>query len=84
MALVNDSLQELVYDARIASSEYSLQSTIEGVCLTVSGYSDKSGVLVEAILKRIHGLDIDPSRFDVIHERVSPLIICMCAFWFFN
>lgn len=68
--LVKDALVEYSYDAEIAGLDYGLASYTLGLCIDVSGYSDKMSVLLEKVLESMRNLKVEPDRFKIVKERV--------------
>lgn len=68
--LVKDALVEYSYDAEIAGLDYGLASYSLGLCIDVSGYSDKMSVLLEKVLESMRDLKVEPDRFRIVKERV--------------
>lgn len=61
---------ERTYDADIAGMSHSVGSQMQGVMVSVGGYSDKLVVLLETILKEMKTFAVDPERFTVFKEQV--------------
>ena len=68
--LVKDALVEYSYDAEIAGLDYGLTSNSLGLCIDISGYSDKMSVLLEKVLESMRDLKVEPDRFRIVKERV--------------
>ena len=68
--LVKDALVEYSYDAELAGLDYGLASFSLGLCIDVSGYSDKMYVLLEKVLESMRDLKVEPDRFRIVKERV--------------
>ncbi|KAH8590462.1 Metalloenzyme, LuxS/M16 peptidase-like protein [Bisporella sp. PMI_857] len=71
--LVQDALEEYSYDAELAGLDYSIQSHLSGIKVTVSGYNDKLSVLLEKVLVTMRNLEVKPERFEIIKERVAKM-----------
>ncbi|KAF8637420.1 hypothetical protein AX17_002915 [Amanita inopinata Kibby_2008] len=69
--IVNDSLAEFSYNADIAGLSYKFVQHMTGLYLTTHGYNDKMTVLVEHILEKIKGLNIDIKRLETIKEQAK-------------
>ncbi|KAL0572984.1 metalloprotease [Marasmius crinis-equi] len=67
--LIDDSLTELVYDAQLANLSYYCYDTVNGLCVSFSGYNDKLPVLMKQVLERMKDLHVDPERLKVMIER---------------
>ncbi|WP_081869990.1 insulinase family protein [Endozoicomonas numazuensis] len=62
--LLSRSLNEYGYPAKEAGLNYGLNSGREGLTITLSGYQDKQGLLLEDILKAIKQFNPDKAEFD--------------------
>ena len=60
-----------LYDAELAGIDCSLYATFSGVILTVSGYSDKQGALLNKIVDKLTKFKVDTVRFDRLKERFT-------------
>lgn len=70
--LLRDHLVEYAYFAEVADLHYSLESHVDGILLSVSGYNDKIPVLLERVLAKIKSGDfITDQRFPLIRELLS-------------
>ena len=69
--LVTDALVERTYDADLAGMSYYIGARIHGLTVSVAGYSDKIGVLLETLLKEMTSFVVDPWRFAMQKEQVS-------------
>jgi len=71
MELVEDSINELLYDADIAqlSCQFNPSAQRGPVTFTFSGYSQRLPTLISAVLERLKTLEINPERFDVLKEK---------------
>ncbi|GAX77819.1 hypothetical protein CEUSTIGMA_g5262.t1 [Chlamydomonas eustigma] len=70
VALVEDELSELSYDAELAGLQYAVSNTQSGFGLSVSGYSHKLLVLLEEVLGRIFGFVVREDRLTLVAERI--------------
>ena len=68
MKVFQDTLTEFAYDADIAGLGYSLVPTKYGLCLTIQGYHQKQGVLLDKIMVLMKNFAVDEARFDVLKE----------------
>lgn len=68
-SLVEDTLSQFAYAAEVAGLSYSVGPSREGFSITVSGYNDKIGVLLEQILRKLRDYKVEPLKFDVWKER---------------
>ncbi|KAF9132143.1 Insulinase (Peptidase M16) [Mortierella sp. 14UC] len=71
VSLLKDALTEYSYDADLAGLSYSLDTTVEGMILSVEGYNDKAHVLLEKVVEKMKTLEIDPERFHLIHDQMD-------------
>ncbi|KAF9206076.1 Insulinase (Peptidase M16) [Haplosporangium sp. Z 27] len=69
--LLKDALNEYSYDADLAGLLYSLDTTIEGMILSVEGYNDKAHVLLQKVIEKMRTLVIDPERFHLIQDQMD-------------
>lgn len=72
-SLVEDSLNEVVYDADVAqlSFNFSSMSQAHPVMLSFRGYSHKLPAFIDTVLQRLKTLVVDPTRFVVIKEQIA-------------
>ncbi|CAH1784511.1 unnamed protein product [Owenia fusiformis] len=68
VSLFKDALNEYTYAAELAGLHYSLDSTIYGIFLSLSGYSDKQSTLLQKIMDILTSFRIDPQRYEIIKE----------------
>ncbi|KAI0795391.1 LuxS/MPP-like metallohydrolase [Abortiporus biennis] len=68
--VLEDDLSEITYDAELAGLANGLSNHRGGFVVSVSGYNDKLGVLLNTILERLKNLSIKPDRFGVIAEQL--------------
>ena len=73
--LLEDDLSEVVYDAALAGLDYSVTNYRGGILVSVNGYNDKLGTLLDTILVRLKTLAIKPDRLKVMAEQVFNAII---------
>ncbi len=69
-AMIDDSLNETLYDASLAGLSVTLDATSRSIDLTVSGYSDKMPLLLSEVLKQIQSHDFDKARFVTLKEEL--------------
>ncbi|XP_033106697.1 insulin-degrading enzyme-like [Anneissia japonica] len=72
--LVKDTLNEYAYAAEIAGIGYSLDSTVYGLYLNITGYNDKQDILLKKILEKLTNLTIDVKRFELLKEMYSRML----------
>lgn len=58
--------------AELAGMHYSLEVHSLGIVLDLRGYNEKQLLLLSKILKTMNEFLIEPVRFDVIKDEVSP------------
>lgn len=71
VALVKDALNEETYAAQMAGLDYSLDSNINGIHLTIRGYNDKAHLLLERVTHTMRNLQVEPERFARIRDQVE-------------
>ncbi|KAG0296642.1 Insulinase (Peptidase M16) [Linnemannia gamsii] len=71
VALVKDVLNEEAYAAQMAGLDYSLDSYINGIQLTIRGYNDKAHLLLERVIHTMRNLQVEPERFARIRDQVE-------------
>lgn len=64
-------MTKIAYDAILAGLKYSFSSTDFGVSFLVTGYNDKSHIMVRRILETAKSLVIRSDRLNVMKEEVS-------------
>ncbi|KII85853.1 hypothetical protein PLICRDRAFT_165360 [Plicaturopsis crispa FD-325 SS-3] len=69
--LVTETLSEYAYDAYLAGLGYSIDVGVDGVQLTVTGYNDKLAVLLKIVVETLRNLQVDASRFELVHDRLT-------------
>ncbi|KAJ8083457.1 metalloprotease [Marasmius tenuissimus] len=67
--LVEDSLEEITYDAQVAGLSYRCLDTTNGLYVSFSGYNDKFPLLLKQVLGRLKDLVVDPERLRIMIER---------------
>lgn len=71
VALVKDALNEETYAAQMAGLNYTLDSSINGIQLTIRGYNDKAHLLLERIIHTMRNLQVEPDRFVRIRDQIE-------------
>ena len=66
--LVDDSLNEYSYNAKIAGLHYALSPHASGLDIQVSGCNDKMPVLLEKVLLGMRNLEIKDDGFKIVKE----------------
>jgi secreted Zn-dependent insulinase-like peptidase len=73
--MVEDELNETLYDASLAGLSASLYPHQRGISLRLSGFNDKQPLLLEKIVQRLRHPGLEQSRFERIkhqlHEQLS-------------
>ena len=67
--LLNDDLAETTYSAYLAGLYYSLYSVTGGFDLTIDGFDESQGTLLDTILQRIFDFKVNQERFKALKER---------------
>jgi secreted Zn-dependent insulinase-like peptidase len=62
---VEDQLAEYTYPALLAGLGYTLDPSVTGLLLDVSGYSDKLDLLLARVLSALSAPELDPERFEI-------------------
>lgn len=71
VALVKDALNKEAYTAQVAGLDYSLDSNINGIHLTIRGYNDKAHLLLERVIHTMRNLQVEPERFTRIKDQIE-------------
>ncbi len=66
--IVNEALNEEAYPAAMAGLSYGFSAGLDGVNLTISGYSTSASTLLEKILKTLQNPEISQARYAAIKE----------------
>ena len=68
---LNEQHSQVAYQAEIAGLKYKLKGTLEGVSLSVQGYSDKLPVVVESVIEKFARDYKEPDQhvFDLVKDR---------------
>jgi insulysin len=69
-AAVNEYVNEIAYDARLADLRYSIGAGLEGVTVSIFGYTESVERLLPYLAGALRGFDISEERFEAIHERM--------------
>lgn len=62
--LVNDKLNEFSYPALLAGLSFSLNAHSRGLDLSLAGYDDKQGILLQQVVQALSAPQFDQRRFD--------------------
>lgn len=78
--LVEDSLSETTYDARLAGLTFDINPSSRGFSIDLYGYNEKLVVLLKRLLDHINTPGFDTRKLDVIKEQVysMPFIGHLC------
>ena len=68
---VREGLNEVVYPIKEAGLSYSLSTNKKGVVLTLGGYSERIGDLIELVTKNLKNINIDEQKFNNIKEAMT-------------
>lgn len=68
--MVEDQLNETLYDASLAGLSASLYPHQRGISLRLSGFNDKQPLLLSRILSALKQPDLEPARFERIHQQL--------------
>lgn len=66
-------MAEYSYDAEFAGIAYRISNSALGVEISVSGYNDKTPILLEKVLTAMRDLEVCEERFDIAKERLVQL-----------
>ncbi|GJJ72576.1 insulysin [Entomortierella parvispora] len=69
--LVKDTLEEEAYGATLAGLSYSFTSTMDGMILKISGYSEKANILLERIIHALKTLTPGQDQFRRVKDRLE-------------
>ncbi|KAF9344931.1 Insulinase (Peptidase M16), partial [Mortierella sp. AD094] len=68
LGLIEESLNEELYSAKVAGLSYSLASSMDGIILKVDGYNDKANVLLRKVTSAMKALKADAEQFNRIKD----------------
>jgi insulysin len=69
-AAVNEFVNEIAYDARMADLRYNISAGLEGVSLSVFGYSESAARLLPVLVQALENFEIEEALFNSIKERM--------------
>ncbi|GBG72511.1 hypothetical protein CBR_g12082 [Chara braunii] len=69
--LLIDYLNEYAYYAEVAGLAYSVEHSVSGFLVTVTGYNHKLLALLEMIIEKITNFQVNKERFDILKEKVN-------------
>lgn len=72
--LLQDALNELLYEMELAGLSLSISIEGNGLVFSFCGYDDKLSLQVEAVMQQAVQFRSDPKRFNVIRERVRLVV----------
>ncbi|MGH8020570.1 MAG: insulinase family protein [Opitutaceae bacterium] len=67
---VNEALNEIAYAASTAGLRLSLTAALEGVTISIDGYDESAGKLVEAVTANLIDFELSEERFAAIKDRL--------------
>lgn len=73
--ILNDQMNEMLYDASLAGLNVSLYPHLRGISLQISGYNDKQPLLLDALLQEMLNPEITPARFDRVRQQFEERLI---------
>lgn len=73
--ILNDQMNEMLYDASLAGLNVSLYPHLRGISLQISGYNDKQPLLLDALLEEMLQPDITPARFDRVRQQFEERLV---------
>lgn len=68
--MVNDELNELLYDASLAGLSANLYPHLRGISLQLSGYNDKQAELLARLLPVLRAPQMDEARFERVRQQL--------------
>ena len=69
--LFRDSITEDIYDADLAGLGFSVSRSHGAVSVGAAGFNDKLAVLLETMLKKMVGFEVDEARYPGVVDDVS-------------
>lgn len=66
--LVNDSLTEFSYNAKLAGMDFGFSASSQGIWLTITGYNDKQAEFLKELLEKIRDFQLDVKKFEIARE----------------
>lgn len=67
--LVQEQLNETLYDAYLAGMGTEIYPHMKGISVRLSGYNDKLNLLLDQVLAALSKPDFDQKRFDILKQR---------------
>lgn len=71
VALLNDSVNSLVYPASLAGLDFSIYPQLRGLTVRIGGFSEKQAVLLDAIVQKIQQTPFSQAQFQRIYDRLD-------------
>lgn len=68
---LKDTINTVSYGAKMAGAELKIEREEDTLAITLIGYSDKSGELLEAIVSPLKGFDIGKDKFSIFKTTLS-------------
>lgn len=69
-AAVREYVNEFAYDALVADLGYSISASLEGVSVSLFGYTESAQKLLPQLVRALNGFEIGEARFNAIKERM--------------
>lgn len=69
-ACVNEAMNEVAYDARLAGIAYNVGFGLEGVRVSIDGYSDSVPRFFSFLTGQLLDFDLDEARFEALKDRI--------------
>ncbi|NVK43341.1 MAG: insulinase family protein [Oceanospirillaceae bacterium] len=69
--MVNDELNETLYDAGLAGLSANLYPHLRGVSVRLSGFNERQPVLLDALLEAMTAPKLDPARFNLLRRQLA-------------
>ncbi|WP_327124447.1 insulinase family protein [Nitrincola sp. A-D6] len=73
--ILNDQMNEMLYDASQAGLNVSLYPHLRGISLQISGYNDKQPLLLDYLLQEMLQPEITPARFERVRQQFEERLI---------
>ncbi|KAF4955933.1 hypothetical protein FSARC_11712 [Fusarium sarcochroum] len=67
-SLVNEALKEPLYQTELAGLQYNVEIDVHGLVIEVSGYNSKVPMLLELVVAKVRGLDINGDSFNSLRR----------------
>ncbi|WP_417579110.1 insulinase family protein [Nitrincola sp.] len=73
--ILNDQMNEMLYDASLAGLNVSLYPHLRGFSMQISGYNDKQPLLLDSLLQEMQHPEITPARFERVRQQFEERLI---------